>query len=210
MSMHSSYVVLALFFLILTGVVVFDCFRRRHPMKGIIADDVNLREEHLPDKFLYSLTNYRTYNKRVNPKGFCLVGYLHGNSMARFGLPDSTKVFCEKATLDDIKKGDILIIKILEAFSKLNGSKPEAKKYIGLWGKADQPDDDLKAIEGYEGSVDEYFTKVAPQRYGYPAPYSGEIEGFVKTFSYDQVNEKERISRPHDPKTIIARVKYAL
>lgn len=206
MTIHISYFILGAFFAILIGIAIYDCVRRRCPISGIIAGDVNLPEENLPIKHLFSFNNFKINGKRVDPKKCKFVGYLKGKSLTPFGLLDGKKVFCEEAKPENIKRGDVLI---LETFEGPNRGKPKGRKCLGLWGNGNQPDDDLKKIEGHCGSVTEYFTEVSPKKYGHKS-YSGPIDGFLKTLSCDRDGETLKISRPHDPTAVIGRVEYVL
>jgi len=203
-----NYVILTLILLVLLSVVAFDYLKRRYKIKGIIAGDVTIPQGPFPDKYVYSLNNYKINDKTIRAKDFPFIGYLNGSSLEKFGLPDGTVVFCEKANFNDIKKDDILILK---TSSPPNEGKPKGRRCLGTWGNPDQPDDDLIQYEGHKGSVKEYLAKVAPERYGH-IPYTKQIEGFLKTISCDLQgnNLKIKVSRPHNPQTVIARVQYAL
>jgi len=147
-------------------------------------------------------------NKKIRIKDFDFIGLICGDSLSPFGLDNGTIVYCMKVGSNDIKRNDALIIVTSRGPNKNN---PKGRICLGKWGNPNKPDKDLMEIENHFGTVVEYFKEVAPEKYGYDAPYSGPIEGWFKTLSCDQCLENQnvlKISRPHDPKQVLGKVKF--
>lgn len=184
--------------------IIYSIFSTGRLMRGIIAGDITKEKIGLWPKFCYSMSGYSIDgNKKIGDFVFC--AYLKGNSLEKFDLPNNTKVLCNNVSIRDIRRGDILI---LETVVAPNIGKPKGRKCLGFWGDPAEPDSDLMEIEGFSGSVEEYFLKIAPGRYNYPKPYTGPIAGQLKTLSCDQEGQEIKVSRPHDPEKVIARVEY--
>lgn len=197
--------------LFMIGVAIWDFFRRRCVMKGIITGKIDEKID-LPDKTLYTLNYFKTKNgNSLNPKDFSFVGYLKGRSLTKFGLFDGMKVFCDKIDENnlkrDLKRGDLIVLEIEKGINK---GKLKGRMCLGFWGDPKKSDPDLIEHEGYEGTVEEYFKNVSPKKYSYPEPYGGPIEGYLKTLSCDQDGLKIKVSRPHNPKKAFAYIKHAV
>jgi len=143
--------------------------------------------------------------KRLTAEEFPVIGTLVGDSLKEFELPSGTIVFCEQVTVEEVERGDILILRIDEG---PNVGKDKARVCLGLWGPEDQPDEDLKLVACYEGNVRQYFSVESPKYRKDGKPYSGRIEGYLKTLSAE--NSIMKISRPHNPDTLLGRVKYTV
>lgn len=197
--------------LILGGLLGIICFTyaidyliRRQKIQPIIAGDVNSFRNY-PDKYLYRLNNFKIGNKTVKSSDFDLVGYLKGNSLDQFGLYDGNVIFCEYIA-ENPRKNDILILKITTGSNK---GKLKARKYLGYWGKENEPDEDVKKYANFHGTIAEYFKKEIAKR-DEVKPYTEQIEGYLKTVTSGQNVEDIKISRPHNPRSIEAVVKYVM
>ena len=186
-------------------IYIIDYFIRRKKLVPIIAGDVDTLQNY-PDKYLYRLNNFKIDGRTVKSNDFYLVGYLKGNSLAQFGLYDGNIVFCERVDKYSSKKDDILVLKTL---TPPNEGKLKARKCLGYWGKENEPDEDLKLYADFDGTVAEYFTEeILNQKKS--KPYKGKIEGYLKTISCEKNSDNVKISRPHNPDSIKAKVKYVI
>jgi hypothetical protein len=199
---------LLIFLLLIAGLLMSAVLIGAKKCPVIIAGDVTIDQKGLKECLFFPIRHYRIGGKRINPNDYHLIGKLRGESLEPFGLPDKATVFCDFINGKVAKRNDVVVI---ETTSERNKGRLKGRVVLGFWGDPNKPDQDLIKFENFSGTVKDFFEIESKRKYNYNDNeiYFGPYEGMLKTLSFDRNQSGLKVSRPHSPEKVLARIASA-